>query len=384
MRLVPSLRLRLPRILGLLSTIFLSMVSLIRTASGQSSSSPPPPPPQPPSADQEQFISYWTTETGWRSELELRNNTASDQTVTPALRTANGVETALGPITIHPQEIRIIDLESAAIDGRAPQYVGTYGSVILRYRSPSQGSLFPMVMIHNIGHSIAYHIDATGEEQDAKPGSLEGIWWLPNETATDYLLLTNLGSASLRVDLSLYDSAGREAKQKIALDAKTTNRLSVRQLIHATGLSGTFGGIKIFAPTHSGSLTSLHLVFDEKASFSGLLKMFDYDPSTKLEGRDYAHTNTWTLRAPMLALSHPDPALAFPEGTVLRPQLFVRNAVAKPVNISLRFNWRNTNASGKAAGPAFRLGPFETRRIDVGALQTSNICPKTLTGRLSS
>jgi hypothetical protein len=60
-----------------------------------------------------------------------------------------------------------------------------------------------MVMIHNIGHSIAYHIDATGEEQDAKPGSLEGIWWLPNETATDYLLLTNLGSAPLRVDLFL-------------------------------------------------------------------------------------------------------------------------------------------------------------------------------------
>jgi hypothetical protein len=306
----------------------------------------------------------------------LRNNTASDLTVTPALRTSNGVETPLTPVTIHPQEIKTLDLESAAIDGRAPQYVGTYGSVILRYRSPSQGSLFPMVMIHNIGHSIAYHIDATGEEQDAKPGSLEGIWWLPNETATDYLLLTNLGSAPIRVDLSLYDSTGHEAKQKIVLDAKTTNRLSVRQLVHATGLSGTFGGIKIFAPAHEGSLASLHLVFDEKASFSAFMKMFDYDPSTKLEERDYAHTNAWTLRAPMLALSHPDPALTFPEGTILRPQLFVRNALAKPVNISLRFNWRNASASGKAAGPAFRLGPYETRRIDVSALQTANILPK--------
>src|SRR6516165_5788519 len=27
-------------------------------------------------ADQEQFIPYWTTETGWRSELQLRNNMA--------------------------------------------------------------------------------------------------------------------------------------------------------------------------------------------------------------------------------------------------------------------------------------------------------------------
>jgi hypothetical protein len=332
-------------------------------------------PPAPEAVDQEQFISYWTTETGWRSELELRNNlAASDLTVTPALRTPDGTETPLAPVVIHPQEIKIIDLESAVID--APRYVGTYGSVILRYHSPSRGNLFPMVMIHNIGHSIAFHIDATSEEQDLQQGSREGIWWLPNDTATDYLLLTNLGSGPLQVDLSLFDSAGREAKQKIALDAKVTSRLSVRQLVHATGLSGTFGGIKIFTAAHAGSLDSLHLLFNEKTSLSALMKMFDYNTSTKLEERDYAHTNVWTLRAPMLALSHPDPALAFPEGTVLRPQFFVRNTLAKPVNITVRFNWRNASASGKAAGPAFRLGPYETRRVDVGTLQTANMLPK--------
>src|ERR1700730_4422113 len=106
-------------------------MALTQTASRQSRSGPPPPAPQPASADQEQFISYWTTETGWRSELELRDNTAtSDLTVTP-LRTPNGVETSLAPVTIHPQEIKVIDLESAAIDRRAPQYVGTHASVIL-------------------------------------------------------------------------------------------------------------------------------------------------------------------------------------------------------------------------------------------------------------
>src|SRR5260370_22682949 len=34
----------------------------------------PPPPPPPPATDQEQFVSYWTAETGWMSELQLRNN----------------------------------------------------------------------------------------------------------------------------------------------------------------------------------------------------------------------------------------------------------------------------------------------------------------------
>ena len=327
-------------------------------------------------ADQEKFIPYWTTETGWRSELQLRNNLAAgDLTVTPALRTPDGTETALSPVTVKPQEIKIVDLEAAVV-GSAPQYIGTYGSLIMRYHSPSADNLFAMLMIHDVGHSVAFHIDDTGQSSDPAPGGREGIWWLPNDTATDYLVFANLGSTPLQLDLSVYDSSGREAKQKIVLAAKAVNRLSVRQVIRAAGLAGTFGGIKVFAPTNAGSLDSLHMLFDESASFSALLKMFDYNPSAKLEERDFAGTNVWTLRAPMLALSHPDPALAFPEGTVLQPQLLVRNVVAKPVDVNLRFNWRNNAASGKAAGPSFRLGPYETRRVDVAALQAANALPK--------
>lgn len=127
-------------------------------------------PPTP--VDQEQFISYWTTETGWRSELQLRNNLASqDLTVTPALRSADGAETLLSPITIKPQEVKTLDVEAAVI-GSAPQFIGTYGSLVLRYHSPNLRNLFAMLMIRNVGHSIAYHFDALGEIQDPKGGTV--------------------------------------------------------------------------------------------------------------------------------------------------------------------------------------------------------------------
>ena len=84
--------------------------------------------------------------------------------------------------------------------------------------------------------------------------------------------------------------------------------------MRGAGLTGSYGGLKVYTPSHSGSLDSLHILFDEQASFSALMKMFDQGPTANLEERDYAHTKVWTLRAPMLALSHPDPALAFPGG----------------------------------------------------------------------
>jgi hypothetical protein len=332
--------------------------------------------PPPAQADQEQIVPYWTTETGWKSELQLRNNKiGSDLTVTPVLRTAYGAETTLSAVTIKPQEVKSIDLD-AAIGTTAPQLVGTYGSLALRYRSPGSRSLYAALMVRNIGHPFAFHIDATGESQDLQAGSREGVWWLPKDTTSDYLILTNQGKITLPLDLSLYDANGKESKQKVLLGPHETMRYSVRKLILAAGLSGSYGGIKVSAASHAGSLDTVHFLFDDTAAFSAILKMFDHDPNAKLDERDFARTSIWTLRAPMLALSNPDPALAFPPGTSLHPQLLIRNTTSNPVDAALRFNWRANSTSGKATGPALHLNPYETRRIDVAGLQNSGLLPK--------
>jgi len=349
------------------------------SVSAQAPSSPSKPhqhPPLPP-IDQEQFFAYWTTETGWTSELQLRNNApGQDLVVTPALRLADGAETALAPVTIKPQEVKSIDLDAAITAAAAPQLIGTYGSVVLHYRSPSAATLYAAMMVRRMGHAIAFHIDALGESQDLQVGSREGIWWLPKDTTSDYLILTNQGTNTLPLDLSLYDASGKQATQKVLLGPAETTRYSIRKLILASGLTGSYGGIKISTSAHGGSLDSLHFLFDETAGFSAILKMFDYNPNAKLEERDYARTATWTLRAPMLALSNPDPALAFPPGTKLLPQVLIRNTTAEPIDAALRFNWRTADSTGKAPGPALRLAPYETRRIDVAALQDGAILPK--------
>ncbi len=356
-----------------LRSLLLLCLALLLAPVAAPQQSPSRPPPAP--VDQEQIVPYWTTETGWTSELQLRNNQVGlDLTVTPVLRTAYGAETTLAPATIKPQEVKSIDLD-AAVGTAAPQLVGTYGSLALRYRSPGSRSLYASVMVRNIGHPFVFHIDATVETQD-QAGSREGIWWLPKDTTSDYLILTNQGKVTLPLDLSLYDPNGKENKQQVLLGPHETMRYSVRKLILAAGLSGSYGGIKVSAPSHAGSLDTVHFLFDETAPFSAILKMFDHDPNAKLEQRDFAKTAVWTLRAPMLALSNPDPALAFPPGTTLRPQLFIRNSTSKPVEAALRFNWRADSASGKAAGPALRLNPNETRRIDIAALQNKGLLSK--------
>lgn len=368
-----------PRLLAILSALL--MTALFASLPSLAQSSPaarkaPPPPPPPPARDQQQFLSYWTTETGWRTELQLRNNQVGlTLTVTPVLRTADGTETALPSVVVQPQEVKTIDL-ATAIGNSAPQLIGTYGSAALRFRAPSLANLYAVSMVMGVGHSVAFHIDAAGEDLTQNVGSREGIWWLPNGAASDFLILVNHGQNPLQLNLSLFDATGKPSRQSVTLPPRSMNRLSIRPLVAAAGLAGSFGGIKVSATTHAGSLDTLHVLFDSDASFSAVMKMFDYDPRAQLKERDYAATGQWTLRAPMLALSTPDPALAFPVGTALQPQLFIRNTTAKSIDASLTFNWRTDAATGKASGPALHLLPYETRRIDVAALQDGNTLPK--------
>ncbi len=145
-------------------TLLLAPVAFSQTPAGSPPSQDPSvAPPRPAATDQEEIVAYWTTETGWMSELQLRNNLVGvELTVTPALRLADGAETALAPITLKPQEVKSIDLD-AGIGSAAPHLVGTYGSLALRYHSIDRANLYAAIMVRNIGHPFAFHIDASAD-----------------------------------------------------------------------------------------------------------------------------------------------------------------------------------------------------------------------------
>lgn len=59
---------------------------------------------RPSPKPQESFAPYWTSEPGWDTELQLKNNLSSAPlTVTPVLRLASGEEIPLDEVTIPPK-----------------------------------------------------------------------------------------------------------------------------------------------------------------------------------------------------------------------------------------------------------------------------------------
>jgi len=257
--------------LPLQNSVFLVLLLCFATSASAQSPSTLPTHQHPPipSTDNEQFVAYWTSETGWMSELQLRNNlVGQDLTVTPALRLSDGEETVLAPITIKPHEVKSIDLNAAILGAAAPQLIGAYGSVVLRYHSFHAGNLYAAVMVHNIGHPFVFHIDAIGQTPFLETASREGVWWLPKETTTDYLVLTNQSNETIPVGVSLYGANGKEAKQKpLVLGPRETSRYSIRKLVQAAGFAGSYGGIRVSTNAHAGSLDTLHVFLMRRLDF---------------------------------------------------------------------------------------------------------------------
>ena len=331
-----------------------------------------------PNRNFEQIVPYWTAEGGWHTELQLRNNLTSDPlTVSPILRSSDGNETILRDVTILPGEVKTIDLHTAlteinsALEGQS----SAYGSVSLKYSTRSLRNLFASVMVHDTGRPIMYHLDASSEAPKFLTGSREGIWWLPTQSTQGYLILTNQAKHPLACSLSLYDVYGKAWNEAIQLEARQTQRLSIRSLLTQSGLGGSFGGIKIDVPEGAGSLDSVNILYDEPAGFSATMKMFDVNSKIQVQQRDFAGTGVWTTRAPMLALSRPDPVLALPAGTVLRPTIFLRNTTGKSVNVAMTLHWRGDSASGQSPAANIALPPNETRSVNVSEMQSKGILP---------
>jgi len=153
---------------------------------------------QPAPKPQELFASYWTSEPGWDTELQLKNNLASGSlTVTPVLRLSSALEISLDPVTIASNDSVSVWVNLGLLN-RSPDLLsqpGSYGSVVFRFGSVDARNVFASSVARLRGGPIEFYNEAhpladfTAWPRAAGPGSQEGIWSQPRLSGSDFLIL---------------------------------------------------------------------------------------------------------------------------------------------------------------------------------------------------
>ena len=359
------------------SSLFVLAVALLFPLPSQvcAQSAPPPHPPRPKllgpadwkPSPQSVSAAYWTLESGWNTDLEMRNNLRSRElTVTPVLRTAAGQELSLAPVTVAAQHVVSLNLRNlAATDPRILNYSGSFGSAAFRFNGMSAVNVFAATIVHHEGQPIDFHFDA--DEAGAayyKMGGLEGIWWLPVRSSTDYLILSNPSEKTITGSL-LLSTLSQNRRVPISIGSGQTMRVDLRQALGPSNISA-LGGLTLSLPGNE-SLSATQIVFDEITGLAAIMKLFDRDPDD--------HPANHVLRAPMMALSQPDQGLGFPGGTRLVPHIFLRNAGVTQMQVALTVGWRSETQTGELAPPALTLSPGEVRVVNLMEPQKSGQIP---------
>lgn len=256
---------------------------------------------QPLSKPQESYAPYWTSEPGWTTELELKNNLLkAPLTVTPVLRLASGKEIALDPVTI-PSNTSLSVWVNEGLLAHASDLLsqpGSYGSVVFRYTSPSAGNLYANVLLSIHGEPISFPMLAHAHWdnlQRKQPGSLEGIWWQPRANLNDVLVFTNNSDAKIVGTLTVSDASGKQSKQSLTLGPRQTRRLSTSDLISKAGLSGNYGGVSFALQSPTDAVNAVHFLYDEVSKFSTSLDLSNRYPQMSLRERAGPDAIHWTM-----------------------------------------------------------------------------------------
>ena len=273
----------------------------------------------------------------------------------------------MAAVTLAPDQSVSVDLRDAVTQSH-PELVGhlgSYGSILFRFNGFATANMFAAAMVKRDGGPIDFHFDGREVNSELNSGGVEGIWWLPAETSNDFLILSNSSQDAVTAELTLSFPSGMVRQLPLSVAPGHTERLNVRDLLGSV-LNG-MGGISV---TYAkGTLSVAQIVYDETAGFAAIMKLFERDLGEK--------PGSHILRAPMMALSQPDPVLAFPQETRLIPQVLLWNSGAKPVAISPIIDWRNGSASGRFHHPVIRLSSHQSKIIYIDDLQISQQIPST-------
>jgi hypothetical protein len=255
---------------------------------------------------QEVSAAYWTLEPGWNTDVEMRNNLAfRELTVTPVLRAASGQEVSLAPVTVAAQHVISLDLRNLAQS--QPQILngaGSFGSVAFRFSGLDSANLFAATIVRREGQPIDFHFDADDAGTPLyTTGGLEGMWWVPAQTSTNYIILSNPSKKTVAGSLILSTTSANR-RVPLSIGPGQTQRIDLRETLGPSSV-GVMGGLTLSLPGHE-SLSATLIVFDEVTGLTAIMKLFDREPNDESKGH--------ILLAPMMALSQPDPGLAFPSG----------------------------------------------------------------------
>jgi hypothetical protein len=143
------------------------------------------------------WASYWNTERGFASTLEMKNNRIRETLVARvSLYFINGEEYSLDALSIAPRQTLVLDLNQiiASLPAAQRARLPKEGTVEVEYEGPNASALMGSVSVTNPEQGIAWSFFLYPGYRGLSHAPLQGLFWFPTQQTEGLVILQHFGN----------------------------------------------------------------------------------------------------------------------------------------------------------------------------------------------
>lgn len=298
-------------------------------------------------------IPYYSTGGNWDSTLTLNNAAHEPLTASITLYSLRGKSLALPDVLIAANDNAKLLLDEAIL-ATQQQHEFREGSLELRFRNKDGMALGPQVVVTNRKKGLSFDLEPP---MNLKSSRLEGLWWSLDDKTEGRVMLTNTSTEPVSSTLSIEWKGVAIAVPPIILAAHNTLPVSIGGLLKEAGITTEGidrGGLSITHDGRPGAIVAQGVIMNKARRFSSNLLFVDPmgQKTSELFGNGL-------LIGPFI-----DSTLA-PQGTILKPQLFLKNASAHLHDATITVQYMASGTPQKRTANLTDILPHEVRVLDL-------------------
>ena len=315
------------------------------------------------------YASYWNTERGFSSTLEMKNNRLRETlNAHVSIYFINGEEHELPAMAIAPRQTVVLDLNRVLDSLPALQRarLPKEGTVEVEYDGPNSSALMGSVSVVNPEKGIAWSFFLYPAYRGLSNAPLAGVFWLPTKKAEGVVLLHNTSKSVMTVFPALQVEGGTLSLDPVYLNAEQISKLNINQALkkyERDSLSA--GGVELSYEGEPDALRAHGLLYDGR----GFATQVDFNRVTSIR-----EPQELTYHAPRFALGSADPALGLPRGTDFEPFLVLHNSADDAVAGEIFVSYRTPTSAEELRIP-FQVPGKKTHVMELESYLTGQFPP---------
>jgi|HubBroStandDraft_6_1064221.scaffolds.fasta_scaffold10714_3 hypothetical protein len=318
-----------------------------------------------PRQTQTLYCGLWRVDSGFVSTARIKNVLiTSDLSISPVIYLADGTAYQLPQLNLGPGGIADLSINDAlnAAPSQVRAHLSDFGSLGLSFTAKSPANAAASMQVLNLSQSLVFVAPFLPLRTMQMPPAeylLEAMWWKHDSGVSPFAAISNTSLVEKDATVEVLGSGGTVRSRSLSLGPRNTQILDLAQmLLELPDSEQQTGGIRIRYLGQMGDIVASGGLLNQSEGYSASIE-FHFGSSS------HASPTSVSLAGIGLMVGSPPAVLYYPGTTRFSAYAAIRNTTNRELDVTPALFLMKGDQPSKLSLPVERLGPRESRQLDM-------------------